>query len=397
MKHAPIPQDEKERLLALDEYTILDSAAEKMYDEIVELASFICDTPISTITLIDDNRQWFKASKGLSDSETARDIAFCAHTILQDEIMIVKDATKDERFHDNPLVTGKPDIRFYAGMPLVTQSGYKLGTLCVIDTKPKELTSKQYFAIKVLRDQVMSLLELRKKNIELQRIHEMHNRLLSIIGHDLRGPINSIEGLLYLAERYDLSLEEHKELIPRMRQMLDTSSNLLLNLLHWAKSQIEGKFNNIQRLNLQVVVQNILNAHAQIFEVKRNKIINKVDHKHFVMTDRNRMEFVIRNLVLNANKYTEQGILTITCSDRVGSLEINISDSGVGIDEQRQPGIFSWTERNRTDGTQGEKGTGLGLPMCKEFVEEMGGKIWVTSKIDHGTTFYFTVPLAPPQ
>jgi signal transduction histidine kinase len=397
MKHARIPGDEKERLLALNEYAILDSAAEKMYDEIVELASFICDTPISTITLIDDKRQWYKASKGLKDAETERDIAFCAHAILEDEIMIVKDATQDERFQDNPLVTGKPDIRFYAGMPLVTQAGHKIGTLCVIDTKPRELSVKQKFAIRVLRDQVMYLLELRKKNIELQRIHQMHNRLLSIIGHDLRGPINSIEGLLYLAERYDLSLEEHKELIPRMRQMLDTSSNLLLNLLHWAKSQIEGKFNSFQRLNLQQVVQSILNAHAQIFDAKKNKILNNVDQRHFIMADRNRMEFVIRNLVLNANKYTERGTLKITCNDLGGSLEVNIQDSGVGIDEHRQPGIFSWTERNRTDGTQGEKGTGLGLPMCKEFIEEMGGKIWVSSKIDQGTTFFFTVPLAPPQ
>ncbi|RAV99252.1 GAF domain-containing sensor histidine kinase [Pseudochryseolinea flava] len=397
MKHAPIPKDEKERLLALDEYAILDSAAENMYDEIVELASFICDVPISTITLVDDQRQWFKARKGIEDSETPRDVAFCAHAILQDDIMVVTDATKDDRFYDNPYVTNNPDIRFYAGMPLITHGGYKLGTLCVIDRKPKELSRHQYFALRVLRDQVMNMFELRKKNIELHRIHEMHNRLLSIIGHDLRGPINSIEGLLYLAERYDLSLEEYKELIPRMRQMLDTSSNLLLNLLHWAKSQIEGKFNNAQRLNLQVVVQNILNAHAQIFEAKKNQIVNNINANHVIMADRNRMEFVIRNLLLNANKYTERGTLSINSLDLGGALEVNISDSGVGIDEHRQNGIFSWTERNRTDGTRGEKGTGLGLPMCKEFVEEMGGKIWVTSKVHQGTTFCFTIPLAKPQ
>jgi signal transduction histidine kinase len=215
----------------------------------------------------------------------------------------------------------------------------------------------------------MNMLELRKKNIERQRIHEMHNRLLSIIGHDLRGPINSIEGLLYLAERYDLTIAEYKELIPRMRQMLDTTSNLLLNLLHWAKSQIEGKFNNVQRLNVQFVVQNILNAHAQIFEAKKNKILNRVDPKHFIIADRNRMEFVIRNLVLNANKYTEMGTLSITASDLGGSLEVNIADSGVGIDDHRQPGIFSWTERNRTDGTQGEKGTGN---LSKKWAEKSG-------------------------
>lgn len=170
MKKPEIPANEKERLKVLEEYQILDTLPEELYDDITKIASQICDTPISLISLVDEQRQWFKSHHGLAASETPRDIAYCAHAInCPEEILEVPDALTDERFHDNPLATGDPHVRFYAGAPLNTKDGYSLGTLCVIDHKKRELTDDQKKSLLALSRQVVALLELRK---------ESHQRLL---------------------------------------------------------------------------------------------------------------------------------------------------------------------------------------------------------------------------
>lgn len=169
MKIAPLPSNEQERLAALRKYDILDTEPEAAFEAMVHLASYICQTPIAAISLVDEQRQWFKAITGLDVEETSRNVAFCAHTILQDETMIVRDAKEDVRFCDNPLVTSSPDIRFYAGVPLVTALGQHLGTLCVIDRVPRVLTDEQLDAIKVLASNVMAHLDLRLSHKQIRQ------------------------------------------------------------------------------------------------------------------------------------------------------------------------------------------------------------------------------------
>ncbi|ELR72395.1 hypothetical protein C900_01551 [Fulvivirga imtechensis AK7] len=168
MKISPIPENEKERLAAIRRYHILDTENEQDFDDIVHLAALVCNTSMALITLLDEDRQWFKARKGLNLKETPRDISFCAHAIHYNDIFMVEDALLDDRFADNPLVSGEPNIRFYAGMPLVTTDGYKLGTLSVLDNKPGKLNDEQLDSLRKLAKQVVNLLNL-KYNILLLR------------------------------------------------------------------------------------------------------------------------------------------------------------------------------------------------------------------------------------
>ena len=159
---APLPHDESDRIRALAEFMILDTESETVFDDLVAIAAAVCEVPISLISLVDPDRQWFKATVGLAVSETSRDDAFCAHPILGDSTMIVPDTLNDPRFDRNPLVIGDPNIRFYAGSPLITPEGYKLGSLCVIDRRPRELTADQVLILDRLARQVSALLQWRR-------------------------------------------------------------------------------------------------------------------------------------------------------------------------------------------------------------------------------------------
>src|SRR4029453_571635 len=151
---AALPADEEERLEALHELEILDTDPESEFDDLALIASQICGTPVSAISLIDRDRQWFKSAVGFQAKETPRDVAFCAHAILQRDLFIVSDALDDPRFSTNPLVKIDPKIRFYAGAPLPTSEGHAVGTICVIDRTPRQLTQQQENALRALSPQV---------------------------------------------------------------------------------------------------------------------------------------------------------------------------------------------------------------------------------------------------
>jgi len=191
---APLPENESERLEALRRYEVLDTESEGKFDDLTLLARHICDTPIALISFVDAERQWFKSRIGLTTSQTPRAVSFCGHAILEEDVMVVPDAAADERFADNPMVTGEPGIRFYAGAPLLTSTGHALGTLCVIDRKPKDLTEEQLEALRALARQVVAQLELRRR---LEKEREEAKEAIDERDTTLRLIVNQMPAVLW--------------------------------------------------------------------------------------------------------------------------------------------------------------------------------------------------------
>ncbi|MEI7669565.1 MAG: histidine kinase dimerization/phospho-acceptor domain-containing protein, partial [Pseudomonadota bacterium] len=243
---AQLPANEEARLAELEQYEVLDTNPEVVFDRLTRMAAKFFDVPIALVSLIDLNRQWFKSRYGIDATETPRELAFCAHAILENEVFVVPDATLDYRFADNPLVKEAPDIRFYAGAPLRTKSGFNLGTICVIDTKPHhDITEKQKQDLSDLAAIVIDELELRmavkKANHDLDELKKTQSELeesrrkaeivsqeksqfIATISHELRTPMNGILGMAYLLNdtKTDNTQKEYIETINH------SASNLLL-------------------------------------------------------------------------------------------------------------------------------------------------------------------------
>jgi len=223
----PIPPNEAQRLAELKSFEVLDTPPEELFDNITLLASHICGTPIALVTLIDSDRQWFKSKVGVTVAETSRDIALCAHAIMEEDLFVVADASKDKRFAGNPLVRSHPKIRFYAGAPLITRNRHALGTLCVIDRVPRTLTKDQRDALRALSRQVMAQLEARRQSSLLhQRITQQHA---------------DQSRLLRQLNQANARKRAYEEACRRMRQEIRATNRAILNLVDRAKARPEAR------------------------------------------------------------------------------------------------------------------------------------------------------------
>lgn len=405
---APKPTNEQERLQELMRYEVLHTQYEEDFDQIVELASTICQTPISTITLIDATKQWHKAKIGVEDREGKRSISFCGHAILQDEMMIVNDAMDDERFFDNPLVLGEPHIRFYAGYPLVSEAGYKLGTLCVIDRVPRKLTEDQQLTLKILGNQVIKLFELRLRTKEsearnklieeqkrqLEESASVQNKIVSIIAHDVRGPVASLKAMVELTKAKSLSEEETAELMDMLDKQLDGTLDMLTNLVEWGSMLLKKGRLTIVPVNAKELVSKIVKNLLPFAHLKNNQLSNLIQDDCIVLADENTLRFVLRNIISNSNKFTSNGTIAIAAEKvDIDKVIITITDSGCGMPDEIRKQLFNPNKRHSREGTNKEKGSGLGLILAKEFTEAMNASIEVNSELGKGSSFNVVLPI----
>lgn len=407
MMHSPVAANEQERLAELLRYEVLYTQYEEDFDQIVHLASSICKTPISTITLLDIHKQWFKAKIGIDNTDGNRDTSFCGHAIYQPDIMEVEDALSDERFFDNPLVLGDPKIRFYAGYPLVSPSGYALGTLCVIDNVPRSLSEEQRHTLRILGNQVVKLFELRLKNREVEKRNQLieeqkkkleasksiQNKIVSIIAHDVRGPIAAVKAMLELTKDKSLSETDIADLMQLLDKQLDGTLAMLTNLVEWGSILVQNEKLNIQPVAVAKLTELIVKNLHPFASIKNNKLINRVNPRCNVLADENALRFIMRNIISNAIKFTSSGTIAISC-ELVNEqyIRITIADTGCGMTDKMLQQLFDPVNRQSREGTHREKGSGLGLILAKEFADAMRITIEAESEPDKGTCFYLTLP-----
>ena len=399
MKSPEIPKDELQRLNALKEYSVLDTMAELEYDDITFLASQICGTPISLISLIDDKRQWFKSHWGLEATETPREFAFCAHAINdKNNIFIIPDSRKDERFHDNPLVTGDPHVIFYAGIPLTNKDGFALGTLCVIDNEPKSLNQFQIKALKSLSNQIIALFDLRKKSFELQtkakEIEAQNIVLKKFAGnaaHDIKSPLATIVMVAdLLGHQYADQLDGHgMELVRMINSSAMNLSNFIDGILKYSMDSY--MLSGDKKL---VNIGETLNALIQLIDpMKEAEFIFNFQSDFKIYTNKVALDQIFLNLLVNAIKYNdkEQSQILILVEDYKELMKFNVIDNGPGIPKEDQQRIFQIFETTSNTDKSGAKGTGIGLATVKSLVEGLGGTITLTSEIGKGSNFEFTI------
>lgn len=393
-----IPVNEKDRLQELHSFSVMDTLSEEEYDNLTAIASAICDTSISLVSLIDDSRQWFKSHHGLDATETPKEYAFCGHAINDPgNMLIVSDSRKDERFFDNPLVQGDPHVIFYAGVPLVSKAGLPLGTLCVIDKEPKTLTQNQIASLKALANQVMKLLELRKSNMLLEEKEKRLNqknkeleRFAFIAAHDLKSPINNLESFSNLVNQVCGS-----NLADNCVEMLSHISKSSAKL----RSLVDGLLEHSRNVELiaqsktLVQVEELMMDLVDIVNPDSIVDIRLVSNLSEIEINKTALLQILLNLTVNAIKYNDKDAIKIEIGVDEDDLnyKVYVQDNGPGISSEHHQQMFEiFSTLHQTD-RYGNSGNGIGLATVKDLITRLGGAISVESTKNKGVKFSFTI------
>lgn len=400
MIKAKFPEYEKDRIKELESFQILDSLPEEDFDNITKLAAKICNMPVSLVSLLDEKRQWFKSIFGLDVRETSRDFAFCGHAILDpNEVMIINDARKDPRFIGNPLVNSHPNVVFYAGVPLNTENGFPLGTLCVIDHKENNINDEQKEMLVALSKQVIRNLELRRElqltskiKANLDKKSKELEQFAITIGHDFDSPIHEIidncdnieEGLGVLTTNQILEISK------KIKRRADSLKKLVEDILLYSKSHyLEDRYSTIY-LN-QIIDESIMNIEIpDALELR----VSKIDE--VIYSGKSALKAIFFHLISNAVKYNDKGEkawVGFEFENLDKEYRFHIFDNGPGINPESRESVFElFHTLGHKSYTQGQS-FGLGLATVQKAVENLGGKVQIVDSKE-GTHFVVQIPKA---
>lgn len=418
MQEPEPPPDEAERLRALERYAILDTLPEPLYDDLVALAAHVAGTPIALISLVDEKRQWFKARVGLGATETPRSVSFCGHVVQDGELLVIPDARLDARFHDNPLVTGEPHVTFYAGAPVVTEDGFTLGTLCVIDSAPRELPGETLLMLERLARQVASQLELRRslQRAEAQRraLEEAREQalrasatksaFLTSMSHELRTPLNSVLGFARVLSRNARGALSEKEL--GYLERIDANGRHLLALIDdlLDLSRIEaGELRlDVHPLPLDALVEGVTTQLRGAAEASGTPLDHECPRGLApIESDARRLKQILINLLGNALKFgagSPVHLRVVADPDEPSrAIRVEVEDHGPGIPAAHLESIFEAFRQVDEEADRVHGGTGLGLAISRRLADALGMRLGVTSREGLGSVFWLAlVPGAPP-
>jgi signal transduction histidine kinase len=392
MPAAPLPENEARRLAALRELGILDTGPEPLYDDLTALAAEICETPICLVSLVDGARQWFKSSVGVEASETPREVAFCAHAILGQGLFEVEDSRLDPRFKDNPLVTGDPRVVFYAGVPLSLGEGLNLGTLCVIDQKPKRLSERQRQALQRLANQVEAHLRLRKANLELARAYATKADFVAVMSHEIRTPMNGILGItdLLLATSREAETIEQLKLV---RECGDAMLSLLNDILDYNKIEADRLELDPHPFDPRSLLRGLAEVYGKAAAAKGLSLVFRDEGlPDRAEGDSGRIRQILTNLLSNAVKFTSRGSIEVAAraearDDGRLTMIFTVRDEGIGISPEALERIFSPYMQVDASTARRFGGTGLGLAIVRGLAASMGGTVRVESELGRGSAF----------
>jgi signal transduction histidine kinase len=386
---------EDSRLASLYRYNILDTPPEAGFDDIVRVAASVCETPVSLVSFVSFDRQWFKARIGFDSCETTLDRSVCAHVVNKQELLVIPDLTSDSRTRDNPLVTGPPHIRFYAGAPLVTPEREVLGALCVIDDRPRPvgLTDSQQDAINVLAGQVMMQLELRRINEARQRdllaalgATELREQFIAVLGHDLRNPLSAISTGVQMLEGQP-SAATSDRVVAMMQRSVTRMSELIDNVLDFARGSLGGAFHiERQAAPLRPVLEHVVAELQTAWPARTIQTTFTLDQP--VDCDPARIAQLFSNLLGNALVHgASDGAITVRAATRDGAFELEVANPSARIPSEALKRLFQPFVRGES--APAGRGLGLGLYIASQIAVAHRGEL--TARWSDGWTRFVLV------